>query len=55
MNGSKLIVAVVAAIVFIAAAVVAIYLFRNEIADILVDVKSRIDEKILHRDEEYVE
>jgi len=55
MNGSKLIIAVIAAIVFIAAVVVAIYIFRKEIADILVDVKSRIDEKVLHRDEEYVE
>ena len=55
MKGNKLVLAAIAAIVFIAAAVVAIYIFRNEIADFFVDIKSRIDEKILHRNGEYVE
>ncbi|MCL2821240.1 MAG: hypothetical protein FWD38_10545 [Oscillospiraceae bacterium] len=57
MKGNKLLVVVVAAVVFIAAAVAAIYLFRNEIADFFVDVKSRIDEKImkLQNNGEYVE
>jgi len=53
MKGSKLIFFAVAAFVFIAAAVVAIYVFRNEIADFFVDIKARIDEKILHRGAEY--
>ena len=55
LKGNKLILVVVAAVVFIAAAATAIYIFRNEIADFFVDIKSRIDEKILHRDAEYVE
>ena len=55
MKGNKLLFAAIAAFVFIAAAVVAIYLFRNEIADFFVDIKARIDEKILHRNGEYVE
>jgi len=56
MKGSKLVFAAVAAFVFIAAAVTAIYFFRNEIADFFVDIKSRIDEKLLHAsNSEYVE
>ena len=56
MKGNKLVFAAVAAFVFIAAAVAAIYIFRNEIADFFVDVKSRIDEKLLHlNSSEYVE
>jgi len=55
MRGNKLIFAAIAAFVFIAAAVTAIYIFRNEIADFFVDIKARIDEKILNRgdDSEY--
>ena len=55
MKGNKLIFAAVAAFVFIAAAVAAVYLFRNEIADFFVDVKARIDEKLLQNNSEYVE
>ena len=55
MKGNKLVFVVVAAVVFIAAAATTIYIFRNEIADFFVDMKARIDEKILHRDAEYVE
>jgi len=55
MKAYKLLFTAIAAIVFIAAAVVAIYIFRNEIADFFVDIKARIDEKILSRNGEYVE
>jgi len=57
MKGNKLIFAAIAAFVFIAAAVAAVYIFRNEIADFFVDIKSRIDEKILklQGNGEYVE
>ena len=55
MKGNKILFTAIAAIVFIAAAVVAIYLFRNEIADFFVDIKSRIDEKMINRNGEYVE
>ena len=55
MKGNKLIFAALAAFVFIAAAVAAVYLFRNEIADFFVDVKARIDEKIMQNNNEYVE
>jgi hypothetical protein len=55
MKGNKLIIPAIAAFVFIAAAVTAVYLFRNEIADFFVDIKSRIDEKLLTANDEYVE
>jgi len=55
MKGNKLIFAAIAAFVFIAGAVVAIYLFRDEIADFFVDIKSRIDEKMQNSNGEYVE
>ncbi|MCL2078829.1 MAG: hypothetical protein FWH17_03185 [Oscillospiraceae bacterium] len=53
MKGNKFIFSAVAAFVFIAGAVAAIYIFRNEIADFFVDIKARIDEKILSRNGEY--
>jgi len=57
MKSNKLIFAAIAAFVFIAAAVAAVYIFRNEIADFFVDIKARIDEKILklQGNGEYVE
>ena len=55
MKGNRLIFSAIAAFVFIAAAVTAIYIFRNEIADFFVDIKARIDEKLLNRNGEYVE
>ena len=56
MKGNRLVFAALGAFVFIAGAVVAIYIFRNEIADFFVDIKARIDEKLLNRDNgEYVE
>ena len=55
MKASKILFAAIAAILFIAAAVVAIYIFRNEIADFLVEVKAKIDEKIPRQEDEYVE
>jgi len=55
LKGNKLVFVAIAAVVFIAAAAATIYVFRNEIADFFVDIKSRIDEKLLTRDAEYVE
>ena len=55
MKSNKLIFAAIGAFVFIAAAVTAIYIFRNEIADFFVDIKARIDEKLLGDKNEYVE
>ena len=56
MKSNKVLYAAIAAFVFIAAAGTAIYIFRNEIADFFVDIKARIDEKLLrNNDGEYVD
>lgn len=56
MKTNKIAIAVVAAVIFVVAAGTAIYLFRNEIADFFVDIKARIDEKILKNDKtEYID
>ena len=55
MKNNKIVFAAIAAVVFVAAAAAAIYVFRNEIADFFVDIKARIDEKLLSRNGEYVE
>jgi len=55
MKSNKMVVAAIAAVVFVAAAAAAVYVFRNEIADFFVDIKARIDEKLLKRNGEYVD
>ena len=47
MKDNKVLVYAICGFVAVAAAITAIYLFRNEIADFFVDVKARIDEKRL--------
>jgi len=46
-ENNKILVYAICGFVAVAAAVTAIYLFRNEIADFFVDIKARIDEKRL--------
>ena len=55
MKGHKLILCVVCACVAIAAAVTAIIIFRNEIAELFVDLKSKIDEKKLQHNGEFAD
>ena len=55
MKGNKVIVYAICGFVTVCAAIAAIYVFRNEIADFFVDIKARIDEKRLHRDGEYAD
>jgi len=55
MKGNKIIVYAICGFVTVAAAITAIYLFRNEIADFFVDIKARIDEKRLHVGGEYAD
>ncbi|MCL2366083.1 MAG: hypothetical protein FWC75_03440 [Oscillospiraceae bacterium] len=47
MNNNKILIYAICGFVAVAAAVTAVYLFRNEIADFFVDIKARIDEKRL--------
>jgi len=55
MKGNKLLLYAICGFVMIAAAVTAIYIFRNEIADFFVDIKARIEEKKLRRNGEYAD
>jgi len=55
MKNNRLVFAAIAAFVFIAGAVVAVYIFRNEIADFFVGIKARIDEKLMSGNSEYGE
>jgi len=55
MKDHKLLFYAICGFVMIAAAVTAVYIFRNEIADFFVDIKARIDEKRLRRNGEYTD
>ena len=46
MKGSKLLLVAVGAFVAVAGAVVAIYVFRNEIAYFYADIKAKIEDKL---------
>ena len=54
-DNNKILVYAICGFVTVAAAVTAIYLFRNEIADFFVDIKARIDEKRLSAGAEYAD
>ena len=51
MKGYKVLLCVVCAVITIVAAVTAIIIFRNEIAEFFEEVKDKIDAKRLSRDE----
>jgi len=55
MRGNKVLVYAICGFVAVAAAVTAVYIFRNEIADFFVDIKARIDEKRFRHDGEYAD
>ena len=55
MKGYKLIICAVCAFVAVAAAVTAIIIFRNEIAEFFVDIKSKIDEKRIQHNGEFAD
>ena len=55
MKGNKLILCAVCAFVTVVAAVTAVVLFRNEIAEFFVDVKEKIDFKRFRRNGEYAD
>ena len=46
MKGTKLLLIAAGAFVAVAGAVVAIYVFRNEIAYFFADIKTKIDDKL---------
>jgi len=55
MKGCKILFYALCGFLTIAAAITAIYVFRDEIADFFVDIKARIDEKRLAHDGEYAD
>ena len=55
MKGHKLILCAICAFVTITAAITAIIIFRNEIAELFVDIKSRFDEKKLQHNGEFAD
>ena len=55
MKGNRIWVIAVSVFVAVAAAVVAIYVFRNEIAYFFADIKTKIEEKSFKRSGEFVD
>ncbi|MCL2200687.1 MAG: hypothetical protein FWB75_01885 [Oscillospiraceae bacterium] len=55
MKDNKVMIYAICGFVAVAAAVTAIYIFREQIADFFVDVKARIDEKRLSVGAEYAD
>ena len=55
MNGNKLILCAVCAFVTVIAAITAIVIFRNEIAEFFADVKDKVDIKRFRRNGEYAD
>ena len=55
MKGNKLLPYAFCGIIAVAAAVTAIYFFRNEIAYFFVDIKEKIEERKLRRNGEYTD
>jgi len=49
MKGSKIIFIAVGGFVAVAGAIVAVYVFRNEIAYFYADIKAKIEEKLRNR------
>ena len=55
MKGNKLLLCAICAFVTVVAAITAIIIFRNEIAEFFVDVKDKIDIKKFRRNGEYAD
>ena len=49
MKGSKILIIAVGGFVAVAGAIVAVYVFRNEIAYFYADIKAKIEEKLKNR------
>jgi len=55
MKGKKLLLCAICVVVTVAAAVMAIIIFRNEIACFFVDMKEKLDEKKYRSNGEYAD
>ena len=55
MKGNKLLLCAICAFITVAAAITAIIVFRNEIADLFVEIKDKVDIKKIRRNGEYAD
>ena len=55
MKGTKLLLCAVCAFVTVVAAITAIIIFRNEIAEFFIDVKEKIEINKFRRNDEYAD
>ena len=55
MKGTKFLIIAVGAFVAVAGAVVALYVFRNEIAYFFADIKEKIEEKLIKNGGEFAD
>ena len=55
MKGYKLVLCIICAAATIIAAITAIVIFRNEIADYCADIKEKISGKVIRRNGEYAD
>jgi len=55
MNGKKILLSAICAFVAVAAAVTAIFVFRNEIIEFFVEIKEKIDAKRFRINGEYAD
>ena len=55
MNGNKLLLCAICAFVTVVAAITAIVIFRNEIAEFFADVRDKVDIKRFRRNGEYAD
>ena len=55
MKCNKIMIYAICGFVTVAAAIAAIYIFRNEIADFFVDIKARIEEHKTRKNGEYAD
>ena len=55
MKGTKILIIAVGAFVAVAGAIVAIYVFRNEIAYFYADIKAKIEDKLMKREGDFAD
>jgi len=55
VKGNKLLLCAICAFITVAAAITAIIVFRNEIADLFVEIKDKVDIKKIRRNGEYAD
>ena len=55
MKGSKILIIAIGGFVAVAGAIVAVYVFRNEIAYFYADIKAKIEDKLIKRNGDFAD